>query len=150
MNPDPDEDGDQERSGGLQHVAGCVGELLSEDEKARRQKAANKAKWAINVNVAVNVLLLAGKAFAVFTTGSLSLMTSLVDSALDLLCTLIVWSTNRLVLWRLNALQKHFPVGRRRLEPLGILVFSVIMVIFGDIITLIIIGRGISIRLKED
>uniref|UniRef100_A0A0B7K5T4 Cation efflux protein transmembrane domain-containing protein n=1 Tax=Bionectria ochroleuca TaxID=29856 RepID=A0A0B7K5T4_BIOOC len=87
------------------------------------------AKWAINVNVAANILLLASKAFAAFTTGSLSLMASLVDSALDLLCTLIVWSTNRLVLWRLNALQKRFPVGRRRLEPLGILVFSVIMVI---------------------
>ncbi|KAK7227695.1 hypothetical protein V2G26_015698 [Clonostachys chloroleuca] len=129
MNPDPDEDGDQERSGGLQHVAGCVGELLPDEEKARRREAARKAKWAINVNVAANVLLLAGKAFAAFTTGSLSLMASLVDSALDLLCTLIVWSTNRLVLWRLNALQKRFPVGRRRLEPLGILVFSVIMVI---------------------
>ena len=31
--------------------------------------------------------------------------------------------------WRLNSLNKRFPVGRRRLEPLGILVFSIIMVI---------------------
>lgn len=31
--------------------------------------------------------------------------------------------------WRLKALNKRFPVGRRRLEPLGILVFSIIMVI---------------------
>lgn len=48
---------------------------------------------------------------------------------MDLLCTLIVWTTNRLVQWRLNSLNKKFPVGRRRLEPLGILVFSIIMVI---------------------
>ena len=31
--------------------------------------------------------------------------------------------------WRLDKLQKRFPVGRKRLEPLGILVFSIIMVI---------------------
>jgi cation diffusion facilitator family transporter len=129
MNPDPDEDGDQERGGGLQRVAGNIGELLPEDEKARRRKAARRSRWAININVIANILLLAGKAFAAFTTGSLSLMASFVDSALDLLCTLIVWSTNQLVAWRLNALRRRFPVGRRRLEPLGILVFSVIMVI---------------------
>ena len=48
---------------------------------------------------------------------------------MDLLCTVIVWSTNKLVGWRLDKLQKRFPVGRKRLEPLGILVFSIIMVI---------------------
>ncbi|KZZ94296.1 Cation efflux protein [Moelleriella libera RCEF 2490] len=129
MNPDPDHDGDQERGGGLQQVAGHVGELLPPDERERRRKAARQASLAININVVANIVLLAGKAFAAFTTGSLSLLASLVDSALDLLCTLIIWSTNKLVLWRLNALQKRFPVGKRRLEPIGILVFSIIMVI---------------------
>ncbi|KAH7017038.1 hypothetical protein EDB80DRAFT_704062 [Ilyonectria destructans] len=129
MNPDPDHDGDLERTGGLQRVEGNIGELLPEEEKLKRRKASQRAKLAINVNVVANILLLVGKTFAVFTTGSLSLVASVVDSALDLLCTLIVWSTNRLVLWRLNALRKRFPVGRRRLEPLGILVFSIIMVI---------------------
>lgn len=129
MNPDPDHDGDQERGGGLQQVAGHIGELLPEEEKKRRKKAAKQASFAININVIANILLLAGKGFAVFTTGSLSLRASLVDSALDLLCTLIIWSTNKIVLWRLNALRKRFPVGKRRLEPLGILTFSIIMVI---------------------
>jgi divalent metal cation (Fe/Co/Zn/Cd) transporter len=41
----------------------------------------------------------------------------------------VIWTTNKIVGWRLNALKKKFPVGRRRLEPLGILVFSIIMVI---------------------
>jgi divalent metal cation (Fe/Co/Zn/Cd) transporter len=31
--------------------------------------------------------------------------------------------------WRLSKLKKKFPIGRRRLEPIGILVFSIIMVI---------------------
>lgn len=129
MDPDPDNDGVRERSGGIQHVAGRIGELLPEDERQRRDKEARRAKWAININVIANVILLAGKIVAAFYSGSLSLIASLVDSALDLLCTLIVWSTNKVVIWRLNALQKKFPVGRRRLEPLGILVFSIIMVI---------------------
>jgi divalent metal cation (Fe/Co/Zn/Cd) transporter len=66
---------------------------------------------------------------AAYYSSSLSLIASLVDSALDLLCTLIVWITNKLVQWRINRLSRRFPVGRRRLEPIGILVFSIIMVI---------------------
>jgi cation diffusion facilitator family transporter len=79
--------------------------------------------------VIVNILLLAAKGVAAIWSNSLSLIASLVDSALDLLCTVIIWTTNKLVGWRLSKLKKKFPVGRRRLEPIGILVFSIIMVI---------------------
>lgn len=34
-----------------------------------------------------------------------------------------------MVEWRISKLRRKFPVGRRRLEPLGILVFSIIMII---------------------
>lgn len=81
------------------------------------------------VNVGINVLLLTAKIVALFFSSSLSLIASTADSALDLLCTVIVWFTNRAVHWRLRSLQIRFPVGYRRLEPLGILVFSVIMVV---------------------
>ncbi len=130
FDPDPDHDGINERNNqGLHTSGGNIQDFLPEEEKERRQKAGNRAKWAININVIANICLLIGKIIAVTSSGSLSLLASTVDSALDLLCTLIVWSTNRIVQWRLNSLQKKFPVGRRRLEPLGILVFSIIMVI---------------------
>jgi divalent metal cation (Fe/Co/Zn/Cd) transporter len=129
MDPDPDNDGHRERTGGIQAVGGNIGELLAEDERERRAKAEKRAKLAININVIANILLLAGKLAAATQSGSLSLIASLVDSALDLLCTLIIWSTNKLVAWRLKALQKHFPVGRKRLEPIGILVFSILMIL---------------------
>ena len=119
MDPDPDNDGHHERGGGIQEASGKIGEFLPEDEKEKRQKAAWKAKWAININVIANIILLAGKIVAAFYSGSLSLIASLVDSALDLLCTLIVWSTNKLVQWRLKTLRRNFPVGRKRLEPIG-------------------------------
>lgn len=129
MDPDPDNDGDHERGGGLQTMDGNIWTFLPEEEKERRKKSEWKAKWAININVIANVILLIAKIVAAFFSGSLSLIASLVDSALDLLCTLIVWTTNRLVQWRLSALQRKFPVGRKRIEPLGILVFSIVMVI---------------------
>ncbi|KAL9107743.1 MAG: hypothetical protein Q9227_007365 [Pyrenula ochraceoflavens] len=129
MNPDADNDGVRERGGALQAVQERVEELLPEESRENRARANRNARWAINVNVLANILLLLAKVMAAFYSSSLSLIASLVDSALDLLCTVIIWSTNRLVQWRLNSLRRRFPVGRRRLEPLGILVFSVIMVI---------------------
>ena len=129
MNPDADHDGIAERQGGLQTSNERIEELLPQETREKRRKEARQAKWTININVLANIILLIAKFVAAFYTDSLSLIASLVDSALDLLCTLIVWTTNRLVAWRLSGLKRRFPVGRRRLEPLGILVFSIIMVI---------------------
>jgi len=129
MNPDADNDGIREQEGGVQASGGNIEELLPQDVRDRRIKDKRTARRAINVNVLANILLLVAKGFAALSSSSLSLIASLLDSALDLLCTVIVWSTNRLVSWRLETLQKNFPVGRKRLEPVGILVFSVIMVI---------------------
>ncbi|KAK7550109.1 hypothetical protein IWX49DRAFT_149585 [Phyllosticta citricarpa] len=130
MNPrDYDHDGIAESGGALQATEESVEPLLPDDEREKRRKARRNAKWAININVIANILLLLAKCVASYFSSSLSLIASLVDSALDLLCTLIVWTTNRLVKWRLQKLQAKFPVGRKRLEPLGILVFSIIMIV---------------------
>ena len=129
MNPDPDNDGDIDREGGLQRLGNKVSDLLPADVREQRAKGERNARWAININVIANILLLAAKGAAAMQSSSLSLIASLLDSALDLLCTLIVFTTNKLVAWRLSSLKTRFPVGRRRLEPLGILVFSIIMII---------------------
>lgn len=129
MNTDADHDGIREREGILQGVEEHIEEMLPDQVQKQRQKAARNARLAININVIANIVLLVAKGIAALNSSSLSLMASLLDSALDLLCTAIVWTTNRLVSWRLSALTRKFPVGRRRLEPLGILVFSIIMVI---------------------
>ncbi|KAF2111998.1 hypothetical protein BDV96DRAFT_498196 [Lophiotrema nucula] len=126
---DMDHDGVAEERGPLGHSDEILEVFLPEDEREKRRKAARHAKWAININVIVNILLLAAKGFAAIYSSSLSLIASLVDSALDLLCTIIIWVTNKIVSWKLTRLKKKFPVGRRRLEPLGILVFSIIMVV---------------------
>jgi len=130
MNPqDHDGDGVAEVGGALMKSGGDIDPLLPEDERERRRTGEKRAKWAININVIANILLLVFKAIATTQSSSLSLIASLADSALDLLCTLIIYSTNKLVAWKIRRLQHKFPVGRRRLEPLGILVFSIIMVV---------------------
>ncbi|PSN59916.1 hypothetical protein BS50DRAFT_222252 [Corynespora cassiicola Philippines] len=126
---DLDHDGVAEDRGPLGVSEENVECFLPDDEREKRRKNARHVKWAININVIVNILLLAAKGFAAIYSNSLSLIASLVDSALDLLCTLIIWTTNKLVGWRLAKLKKKFPVGRRRLEPIGILVFSIIMIV---------------------
>lgn len=129
FDPDPDHDGLLEHGGALQAQHEDVEAFLPKEEREKRSKAERSAKRAIIVNVVANIFLLAAKVVACFFSSSLSLIASTVDSALDLLCTIIVWTTNRLVQWRLTYLQRRFPVGRRRLEPLGILVFSIFMIL---------------------
>jgi cation diffusion facilitator family transporter len=130
MHPrDTDGDGVAEERGPLGSSGEDLEPFLPEEERENRRRSAKHARWAINLNVIVNVLLLAAKGVAALYSHSLSLIASLVDSALDLLCTVIIWTTNKVVGWRLTKLKKKFPVGRRRLEPIGILVFSIIMVI---------------------
>ncbi|KAI4726782.1 hypothetical protein E4T49_05402 [Aureobasidium sp. EXF-10728] len=80
---------------------------------------------AIYLNLIANTVLLGLKIVVTVLTSSVSVLASLVDAALDFLSTAIVWTTTRLISH--NDMYKY-PVGRRRLEPIGVLVFSVIMV----------------------
>ncbi|MCJ1471873.1 hypothetical protein MMC13_000514 [Lambiella insularis] len=80
---------------------------------------------ALYINLAANFVLLIGKIIVIVLTSSLSVLASLVDAALDFLSTAIVWITTKLISHRD---QHKYPVGRRRLEPIGVLVFSVIMI----------------------
>lgn len=78
----------------------------------------------IRVNFVANVLLLASKIVVMTLTNSLSVLASLVDALLDFLSTAIIWIMSTLV----RRQDRHrYPISRRRLEPLSILVFAVIM-----------------------
>ncbi|KAH8688843.1 putative cation diffusion facilitator [Talaromyces proteolyticus] len=80
---------------------------------------------AIYINLVANCILLAAKIAVTVMTSSVSVLASLVDAALDFLSTAIIWSTTRLTVRR----DKHrYPVGRQRLEPVGVLIFSVVMI----------------------
>lgn len=61
MDPDRDNDGRRERTGGLQELGGTIWDFLPEEEKKNREASQKKAKWAININVIANIILLIAK-----------------------------------------------------------------------------------------
>ncbi|RKU42793.1 hypothetical protein DL546_003851 [Coniochaeta pulveracea] len=96
--------------------------LLEDDEVDSSERIVTVA---IYVNMVANAVLLAGKIAVIVTVPSVSVLASLVDALLDFLSTGIVWTTTWLIA---QQDQYRYPIGRRRLEPLGVLVFSVIMI----------------------
>lgn len=94
-------------------------------EESKEESGSPIVTFAIYLNLAANLVLLIGKIAVIVLTSSLSVLASLVDAALDFLSTAIVWTTTKLISRQDSY---AYPVGRRRLEPIGVLVFSVIMI----------------------
>ncbi|KAJ7644348.1 cation efflux family-domain-containing protein [Roridomyces roridus] len=96
------------------------------DTLTREQKRERADKIALNVNILVNILLLGSKGAAVALSNSISLLASFVDSALDFLSTLIIWGADFAA--KREDRNSKYPTGKKRFEPLGVLVFSVCMI----------------------
>ena len=96
--------------------------LLQSDADFREQK--RQETLALRTSFYVNVLLLAVKIFASVQSGSLSIITSALDSFLDLISGLILYFTDK----HMQNMNKYlYPIGKSRMQPLGILVFACIM-----------------------
>jgi Cation efflux family len=93
-----------------------------EDDTNIRDKA---VKVAIYINIVANAILLVLKIIVTALTSSVSVLAALVDAVLDFLSTAIVWTTTKMISTRDDY---QYPIGRSRLEPIGVLVFSVIMI----------------------
>ena len=98
--------------------------FIPEDEDGSGDKV---VAVAIYLNLAANSILLILKIIVTVLTSSLSVLASLVDAALDFLSTAIVWTTTHIISRDDND-RESYPVGRQRLEPIGVLVFAVIMI----------------------
>ncbi|KAK9450085.1 cation efflux family-domain-containing protein [Limtongia smithiae] len=94
-----------------------------------REEYSGIVTLAIMVNLLINVFLLSGKTVIVLLTNSISVIASLVDSALDFLCTSIIWLSTSMVESTDSKVHFKYPVGRARLEPLGVLIFSIIIIV---------------------
>ncbi|PAA84227.1 hypothetical protein BOX15_Mlig011061g1, partial [Macrostomum lignano] len=72
----------------------------------------------------VNLSLAIIKAVAIGLSGSLSVISSLIDSLIDLVSGVVVWITNHQVK---NRNPYYYPQGKTRLEPVSIVILAVIM-----------------------
>ncbi|KAI8394106.1 cation efflux family-domain-containing protein [Radiomyces spectabilis] len=91
-------------------------------------RSKNTPKWivqlAINLSFVVNIVMFVTKLFLAFYSGSMSILASAFESFLDVLSNAIIYFTIRII-----RKKDHYayPVGKSRMEPLGIIVFAVII-----------------------
>lgn len=138
---------------------GCLGVLASEDEvavyyqqqidtldgftemdalaergylpgmsKEERENLARSETMAIRISNIANMILFAAKVYASVRSGSLAIIASTLDSLLDLLSGFILWFT-AFSMKTQNPYQ--YPIGKKRMQPLGILVFASVMATLG-------------------
>lgn len=105
--------------------------LVATGGAEREKQKARLVSIAINLNFALNVVLLAGKGVAVLLSGSVSIWASFVDSFMDFLSTVIVIWTSIVIARHKKKGEKgggKYPTGKQRMEPLGVVIFSVFMI----------------------
>ncbi|CEG47866.1 cation diffusion facilitator family [Plasmopara halstedii] len=103
--------------------------LLKKEEDAEVQhlsspsSAALRVQVAINASLAANVVLTIVKIYAALTSGSLAVLSSLVDSILDLTSQALFWYSDK----RMHTPSVKYPAGRRRLEPIAVIISATLM-----------------------
>lgn len=91
------------------------------EEQAQHERAMRISNYA-------NIILLAFKLFATIKSGSIAIAASTLDSLLDLMAGGILWFTH-LSMKRINIYK--YPIGKVRVQPVGIIIFAAIMATLG-------------------
>ncbi|XP_030525747.1 metal tolerance protein 4-like [Rhodamnia argentea] len=99
--------------------------IVDEDQssklQAQHERAMKISNWA-------NVLLLAFKIYATVKSASIAIAASTLDSLLDLMAGGILWFTH-LSMKSINIYK--YPIGKLRVQPVGIIIFAAIMATLG-------------------
>ncbi|KAM1004088.1 hypothetical protein ACFX2C_004325 [Malus domestica] len=98
---------------------------LTEDQMKQLAKSERMAVHASNV---ANLVLFAAKVYASIMSRSLAVIASTLDSLLDLLSGFILWFTANAMK---NSNQFRYPIGKKRMQPVGIIVFASVMATLG-------------------
>ncbi|KAL4597865.1 hypothetical protein ACB092_11G018700 [Castanea dentata] len=103
---------------------GCPGSLTEDEMK----QLARSERMAIHASNIANLVLFGAKVFASIESRSLAVIASTLDSLLDLLSGFILWFTTYSMR---NPNQYHYPIGKGRMQPVGIIVFASVMATLG-------------------
>lgn len=95
------------------------GEEEDESAKHRCFSGAQAAKWSL----IINVILLAGKILAAVFSGSLSIISTVVDSTLDLFSGTVFYVVSQVMSKR----ETSYPIGKKRFEPLAVIFVACVM-----------------------
>jgi cation diffusion facilitator family transporter len=97
----------------------------TEEERDNIKRGEN---FAIQISNVMNLVIFAAKVYACVRSGSLAIIASTLDSLLDLLSGFILWFT-AISMRKQNPYL--YPIGKKRMQPLGILVFASVMATLG-------------------
>ncbi|KAK4253549.1 hypothetical protein QN277_010208 [Acacia crassicarpa] len=104
---------------------GALPNSLTEEETKKLDKGVRAAIYASNV---CNMLLFVAKLFASIESRSLAVIASTLDSLLDILSGFILWFTS----YAMNKPNlQQYPIGKNRMQPVGIVVFATVMATLG-------------------
>ncbi|KAI1341278.1 hypothetical protein F5Y15DRAFT_377552 [Xylariaceae sp. FL0016] len=106
-----------------------IDQFLGADDEERLQveedaRVAPKIKFAVNASFTVNFCLFIIQLYAAVSTGSLSLFATAADAFMDLVSSFVMLITSRMA--ARESIYKY-PVGRRRIETIGIILFCALM-----------------------
>ncbi|WCJ32431.1 Cation efflux family protein [Euphorbia peplus] len=99
------------------------GTVFEEEDEEQKQ-----AEMAMKISNYANVLLLAFKIYATVKSGSIAIAASTLDSLLDLMAGGILWFTH-VSMKNINVYK--YPIGKLRVQPVGIIIFAAIMATLG-------------------
>ncbi|KAL3677692.1 hypothetical protein R1sor_020648 [Riccia sorocarpa] len=119
------------------------GYLPSEKNQEERNNIQRGEKFAIQISNIANIVLFVAKVYASIKSGSLAIIASTLDSLLDLLSGFILWFT---AVSMREPNPYMYPIGKKRMQPLGILVFASVMATLG----LQIIYESVSRLIAKD
>ncbi|KAK6934745.1 Cation efflux protein, cytoplasmic domain [Dillenia turbinata] len=105
--------------------SGCLPGIITEDEV---KQLARSERLAIHMSNVANIVLFVAKVYASVESRSMAVIASTLDSLLDLLSGFILWFTSYAMK---NPNQYHYPIGKKRMQPVGIIVFASVMATLG-------------------
>ncbi|KAK6945395.1 Cation efflux protein [Dillenia turbinata] len=109
----------------FEEVDGLDSAHVDEEEDLQEQAQHERA---MNISNSANIFLLAFKIFATVQSGSLAIAASTLDSLLDLMAGGILWCTH-LSMKNINIYK--YPIGKLRVQPVGIVIFAAVMATLG-------------------
>lgn len=102
-----------------------LGNVLDEAQDLAEEK---QSEFAMRISNYANIALLALKIYATIKSGSIAIAASTLDSLLDLMAGGILWFTH-LSMKNINVYK--YPIGKLRVQPVGIIVFAAVMATLG-------------------
>ncbi|KAL6966318.1 Metal tolerance protein 4 [Sarracenia purpurea var. burkii] len=105
-------------------------DLLTSDciDEEDLDEQAHQHERAMKISNYTNIILLAFKIYATIKSGSLAIAASTLDSLLDVMAGAILWFTH-LSMTNINIYK--YPIGKLRVQPVGIIIFAAVMATLG-------------------